>query len=173
MSVPDVVGRLPFLDRTPGQIGMLVEDLGNAMVTWSAVLGRDDWQAYTYDAHVLRDARYHGTPSNFGMHLALIGSSPQLKLIQPAAGPNVYADWIAAHGYGLHHVGFFVPSIAEAVSAASVAGYEPIQSARGYGVDGDGGFAYYDTTATLGLIAELIEVPTIRRPNEIRRWLPE
>lgn len=173
MSVCDVVGRLPFLDRTPGQIGMLVEDLGSAMVNWSAVLGRDDWQAYTYDADVLCDARYHGAPSNFGMHVALIGSSPQLELIQPAAGPNVYADWIAAHGYGLHHVGFFVDSIAEAVSAASAAGYEPIQSARGYGVGGDGGFAYYDTTATLGLIAELIEVPTVRRPNQIRHWLPE
>ena len=29
-----------------------------------------------------------------------IGSSPQLELIQTAAEPTVYGDWIAAHGYG-------------------------------------------------------------------------
>jgi hypothetical protein len=44
------------------------------------------------------------------------------------------------------------------------AGYQPIQRGEGYGVDGDGAFAYFDTTNALGVIIELIELPKQRRP---------
>jgi hypothetical protein len=41
-------------------------------------------------------------------------------------------------------------------------GYDLIQSGRGYGASGDGGFAYFDTTADLGLILELVAIPRER-----------
>jgi hypothetical protein len=43
------------------------------------------------------------------------------------------------------------------------AGYEPAQLGLGIGADADGGFAYYDTTAALGYVLELIERPATRR----------
>jgi hypothetical protein len=33
-------------------------------------------------------------------------------------------------------------------------------------VRGDGGFAYYDLVAELGVVVEFIEVPAVRRPPE-------
>jgi methylmalonyl-CoA/ethylmalonyl-CoA epimerase len=100
------------------------------------------------------------------MRLAMIGSHPQIELIESLAGPSIYTDWITERGYGLHHIGFYVTSIDDAVGQARRAGFEPIQSADGYGLHGDGGFAYFDTTGQLDIITELIEVPSVRRPNE-------
>jgi methylmalonyl-CoA/ethylmalonyl-CoA epimerase len=40
-------------------------------------------------------------------------------------------------------------------------GLEPLQSARGYGAEGDGAFAYFEPPG-LGLIVELIEPPRVR-----------
>ena len=145
---------------------MLVENLGTAMVRWSTLLNRDDWLVYTYGPDNMSNARYYGRPSRFGMRLALIGSDPQIELIESLTGPSIYTDWITERGYGLHHIGFYVPSIGDAVGQARDAGFEPIQAAEGYGLHGDGGFAYFDTTAQLDVITELIEVPSVRRPSE-------
>jgi methylmalonyl-CoA/ethylmalonyl-CoA epimerase len=158
--------QLPFARRPPGQIGMLVEDLHACLRGWSAALGREDWLVYTYGPHNLKNATYRGRAAAFSMRLAIIGSEPQIELIQPVEGPSIYTEWVAERGYGLHHIGFYVESIADAVGHARRAGFEPIQSAEGYGVHGDGGFAYFDTSPQLGVITELIEVPSVRRPNE-------
>ena len=59
-----------------------------------------------------------------------------------------------------------MPSLQEAVAAAAVAGFEVTQSGRGYGLDGDGGFAYLETPTWFGIIVELLEFPRRRRPPE-------
>ena len=46
-----------------------------------------------------------------------------------------------------------------------------LQSARGYGLDGDGGFAYLDTIDDVRIIVELLEFPARRREPE-RTWQP-
>jgi methylmalonyl-CoA/ethylmalonyl-CoA epimerase len=160
---------LPFTGLAAGQIGILVDDIDSRMAVWGAILDRDDWLLYTYGPNNLKNAAYRGRPGSYSMRLAMIGSAPQIELIEPADGPNIYADWIADRGYGLHHIGFYVPSITDAVRQARKAGFEPIQQAGGYGANGDGGFAYFDTTSQIGLITELIEVPSVRRPNEYRK----
>ena len=66
-------------------------------------------------------------------------------------------------GEGLHHLGFWVDSLTEAAAEFTASGYEAIQTGAGYGLDGDGGYAYFDTSAELGVILELIEVPKRRR----------
>jgi methylmalonyl-CoA/ethylmalonyl-CoA epimerase len=159
-------GLVPYSAHSAGQIGLLVENLGSAIASWSALLDRDDWLVYTYGPHNMSNARYYGRPSRFGMRLSLVGSDPQIELIESLAGPSIYTDWITERGFGLHHIGFFVPSIGDAVGQAREAGFEPIQAAQGYGLRGDGGFAYFDTTAALHVITELIEVPSVRRPSE-------
>ena len=45
------------------------------------------------------------------------------------------------------------------------------RAARGYGLDGDGGFAYLDTIDDVGMIVELIEFPARRREPE-GTWQP-
>lgn len=48
-------------------------------------------------------------------------------------------------------------------------GYRVTQTARGYGLNGDGGFAYFDTERDLGVVVEAIEVPVARRPPILRQ----
>ena len=44
---------------------------------------------------------------------------------------------------------------------ALAAGFEPLQSARGFGAEGDGAFAYFQPPG-LAVVIELIEAPRVR-----------
>lgn len=149
------------------QLGFLVPDLSAAVDTWTAALDVDNWRVYTYSPEWTNiELTYRGQPGKFAMRLALVDTVPQIELIQPLQGPSIYHDWIAQHGFGLHHIGFFVSSIAESVALHRRNGSEPAQTGNGYGVDGDGGFAYYETDNEFGTVVELIEAPSQRRPSE-------
>ena len=149
-----------------GQIGLLVPDLRAALTQYSLLLGRDDWSIFTYGPDSVAGLSYRGEPSSHRMRLAFVGHDPQIELIESLDGPNIYTEWIARHGYGVHHFGFYVDSIADATADMRASGYEPIQAGHATGADGDGGYAYFDTEGLIGVITELIEVPSRRRPSE-------
>ena len=110
---------------------------------------------------------YRGRRQDYRMRLALAhAGQTMVELIQPLAGPNLYDEHLKRKGEGLHHIGVFVPSFDEAVAEVKQRGYAVLQSGRGYGRLGDGGFAYLDTERELGLILELIEIPKERIPPE-------
>jgi hypothetical protein len=90
-------------------------------------------------------------------------------LIQSLRGPSIYSDWIERHGYGLHHLGFFTTEMAARVRDLEGLGLRVSQWGRGYGLDGDGGFTYFDSLAAFGVIIELIEIPRRRRQPQ-REW---
>lgn len=156
----------PLAGLPVAQVGILVPDLGAGIATWSALLGTDDWLVYTYGPETVPRLGYRGGPGAFRMRVALTGSSPQVELIESLEGPSIYTEWIEQHGFGLHHLGFRVPSAEEAVRRVTAGGIALLQSGSGYGEDGDGGFAYFDTQDSVGLIVEAIEVPRRRRPSE-------
>lgn len=83
-----------------------------------------------------------------------------IELLQPVRGPSIYHEWLERHGEGLHHLGFWVDSLDETISVMRRRGFEVLQSGRGLGVHGDGGFAYFDTGGTHGVILEAIEPPS-------------
>ncbi|MCL2396417.1 MAG: VOC family protein [Acidimicrobiaceae bacterium] len=148
------------------QVAFLVPDLSAAVTTWSAVLGRSDWLVYTYNSSTVPVLTFRGEPARFSVRLALSGAGPQLELMEPLAGPSIYDEWITRHGYGAHHVGFHVPHAQPVVDRLAEEGFTPVQAGSGYGLDGDGAFAYYDLVDALGLYAEVIEAPKRRRPSE-------
>ncbi|EPD57794.1 VOC family protein [Streptomyces sp. HGB0020] len=156
----------PLAGLPVGQVGILVPDLAAGIATWSALLGTDEWLVYTYGPDTVPQLSYRGRPGTFRMRVALTGSSPQVELIESLEGPSIYTEWISEHGYGLHHLGFRVPSAEKAIREVTASGVDLLQSGSGYGQDGDGGFAYFDTQETVGLIVEAIEVPGRRKPSE-------
>uniref|UniRef100_UPI000CE5586C VOC family protein n=1 Tax=Arthrobacter sp. B0490 TaxID=2058891 RepID=UPI000CE5586C len=111
----------------------------------------------------------HGEPGRFAMDLAMSGSGPQIELIQPLAGPSIYHEFLDSGRVGLHHLGVFVDDLDQAIAIMAEAGYIVTQTARGYGQNGDGGFAYFDTERDLHVVIEAIEIPSQRRPGTIRR----
>lgn len=150
----------PILDSVVvSQISILVPDLEEAVRQWTRLLGRSDWRVVTYSADNVRELRYHGQVCDQSMRLALIGSQPQIELIQPLRGPSIYHDWIDEHGYGMHHLGFWTDDVDALIAEAETAGIDVIQSGHGFGLKGDGGWAYLDTIATHGAILEGIEIP--------------
>jgi hypothetical protein len=109
---------------------------------------------------------YRDGPGPFEMRVALCGESPQVELMESVKGPNIYEEWLATQGEGIHHLGVHVPSIDEGIEQMAAAGMRPVQWGKGYGATGDGGFAYYDLRPLLGVYLELIEVPVERVPPE-------
>jgi catechol 2,3-dioxygenase-like lactoylglutathione lyase family enzyme len=154
-----------------GQVGILVRDLDQALRTYGAVRAVESWSLYTYGPEFVPRLEYRGQAGRFSMRIALGGKSPQVELLEPLDGPSIYHEWIAQHGFGLHHLGFYVESLEVAIRAMSDAGFPVLQMGTGYGADGDGGFAYFDTLAEASVIFEAIEVPARRKPPQ-RIWQP-
>jgi catechol 2,3-dioxygenase-like lactoylglutathione lyase family enzyme len=148
----------------PAQVAFLVEDIDKAAELYGSLFGIERWNHYYYDENFVPVREYMGQAGTYSMKLALGGENPQVELIQAVEGPSIYHDFLDAHGYGLHHIGVVVDDLNDELRSMLEAGYEPIQRGEGYGVDGDGAFAYFDTTNALGVIIELIELPMQRRP---------
>ncbi len=149
------------------QVCVVARDLRRAMEQYRLKLGLEPWRIYTFGAPRVKDMTYRGQPADFSMRVAFAQfGAIQFELIQPLTGPTIYDELLERSGEGIHHFGVWVPNLDRAVSEARTAGFEVIQSGRGYGVHGDGGFAYLDTDRALGAIYELIEVPAERYPPD-------
>jgi catechol 2,3-dioxygenase-like lactoylglutathione lyase family enzyme len=151
------------------QIAFVVRDLESALARYTRILGGAPWRIFTFSAAIHREAAYRGGPTDFSARLALNGTSPQYELIEPAAGPGVHGDWLAGRGEGFHHVGVIVESVDATVERMAAAGYEAIQTGRGFGASGDGAYAYFDTASDLGFLVEAVEPPE-RMPDPDRIW---
>ena len=68
---------------------------------------------------------------------------------------------MARCGEGLHHLGYYVDDIEAAVAAMAERGYAVLQAGRGFGVDGDGAYAYFDTERDFGCVLEAIVGPRL------------
>jgi methylmalonyl-CoA/ethylmalonyl-CoA epimerase len=165
-SVPAAIGELADGSEI-AQVGILVADLEREARAISSLVDLGSWSVYTYDSDTLEERTYHGEPGQFSMRIALAGSSPVVELIQPLQGPSIYHDWLADNPAGLHHIAVQVESLDEGIEAALEAGVSVLQSGRGYGLDGDGGFAYLDTVERAGVLLELLELPRRRRDPEV------
>lgn len=144
------------------QLAAIVHDLDAAVRRWSDQLGIGPWTGYRLEPPRLKEMRYYDADVEFSFRHAFAWQGElQFELIQPLAGPTIFADHLAAHGEGLHHVGMFVPDHAVAAAEARAEGFRLIQSARSYGADGDGAFAYFQRP-DIPLIVELIQAPRIR-----------
>lgn len=155
-----------FRGRTVGQVGIVVRDLDRALEQYTRLWGVGRWACYTYGTRVLTSATYRGRSDPYEMRLALNSERPQVELIESTLGPNLYEEWLASQGEGIHHLGYFVDSVADAIKEMERAGYEAVQTGLGTGLDGDGGFAYFDLRPELGVYVEAIEPPSRRRPPE-------
>ncbi|ADB50696.1 conserved hypothetical protein [Conexibacter woesei DSM 14684] len=155
------------------QIGIVVHDLDRALARYERALGGGPWRIWTYGPRNVPRLTYRGADAAFEMRVALSSSVPQIELIEAISGPSIYTEWLDRHGEGLHHLGMFEEDVDGGIARMAAQGFDLMQSGRGYGRDGDGGFLYFDTAAELGVILELIEVPARRRTPEAIWPLPE
>lgn len=142
------------------QVAVVVRDLDAAMERYWTEHGIGPWDVYTYGPHRMPTMTYRGEERPYVMRLALAQVGPtQYELIETVEGPNIYEEHLREKGEGLHHVGYHVDDIDDAIAAMAGRGYALLQSGRGFGADGDGAYAYFDTAADLGCIVEAIAPP--------------
>jgi methylmalonyl-CoA/ethylmalonyl-CoA epimerase len=142
------------------QIAIVVSDLDASLRRSAEIFGGTRWRCYVFGATGRHE--YHGAPTTFSVRLALNDATPQMELIQPLEGDSIHRDWLAERGEGLHHIGFVVPSVEQAIASMAALGITVIQSGTGFGAAGesDGAYAYFDSIGSLGVIVEAVEPPS-------------
>jgi catechol 2,3-dioxygenase-like lactoylglutathione lyase family enzyme len=152
----------PFLTPAFKQCALVVHDLDASVRRFVDQLGIGPWTGYRLGPPRLQEMLYAGESVEFTFRHALAWDGEmQFELIEPIEGPSIFADHLAAHGEGLHHIGKYVPDHPAAVAEVLAAGFTPLQSARGFGAEGDGAFAYFQPPGGATII-EIIEAPKVR-----------
>lgn len=151
-----------FINRPPDQTAYVVPDMQSALAKYARIFGVEDWVGWDYHADYLPNRMYQGAPSSYRSLAAVPHYGPQIEIIQPIEGPSVFTDFLDRTGPGLHHVGWFVPDMAEVREWFAARGIREVMSGGGHGVEGDGEFTYFDTVELLGSYAEFIQVPEKR-----------
>jgi methylmalonyl-CoA/ethylmalonyl-CoA epimerase len=152
--------------RPVGQVGIIVRDLEAALERYSSLWRLGPWACFVYGPATVPKLTYRGKAGRYSMRIALAGQGPQVELLEPLEGPSIYEEWLESRPEGLHHLGVYVESLDRAVDSMAARGYDLLQSGYGYGLDGDGGYAYFDTERDFGVILEALEVPRRRRPPD-------
>jgi hypothetical protein len=156
-----------LLNQGVAQIAMLVPDLDKTVKNYWEIFGIGPWHFYTYKRPLLKMSRYYSKEVDNAIRIALSYLGPtRIELIEMKSGKSIHADFIAEHGYGIHHFGILVEDMAAAQAEARAAGFKIIQEGSGFGPDGDGHYAYLNTEERFGAIYELIERPKRRHPPE-------
>ena len=159
---------LPFLKEGVAQLGFVVPALEQAVEWYWRLFGIGPWHFYTYGKPLVKRMTYRGQPADYTIRIALSWAGPmRIELIEVVSGEMIHNEFIRDHGYGLHHLGVLVEDMDAALAQAAAAGLTMIQDgAWGFGLDGDGHYAYLDTEDKIGITIELIQRPKRRLTPE-------
>lgn len=152
----DTLNHSARLDLGPlVQVGLVVRDAAATAQAWVERFHLEpayivDWPPPNHNLESTRT--YHGHPGDFRMRLAFIETGPvQIEFIEPLEGNNIYADFLAEQGEGIHHILFEVD---DPQAVADGLGVKILQS--GGSILRPGAlWAYLDTQELLGCIVEL------------------
>lgn len=160
---------LPFLKNGVTQVCILVPKLEPVVEAYYHKFGIGPWHFYTYKKPFVKEMSYRGRPANYASRIALSYFGPtRIELIEPLEGESLYSEFIREHGYGVHHFGLLVENMEQALKEAREAGFEMTMDGSGFGLDGDGHYAYLNTEKLFGVALELIERPKGRvKPEKI------
>jgi len=148
-----------YLRRKFDQICFVVKDFDESIAFWRKTNGVDAWDVAIDLAKSQTEKEYWGKPGNFQFSCAYgFAGDTLIELARHDGGDSVYADWVAEHGHGPHHVGFRLSDAAEYDKA--VADYESSGLSRAMagffeGPFGNCRWSYYDSRHIIGCYTEL------------------
>jgi len=143
------------------QVGWVVNNLDAVVDYWQRLGLRNIHRAGVMS---FPDVTYRGrkTPLKLKMAFGDIGGV-QMEWIQPVEGRSVYNEFLSAHGDGVHHLAYRMPSPAvmdQQIRYFKSRGVSVVQSGTWKGQKGVGRFAYLDTAPRGGgLTLELVYNP--------------
>jgi catechol 2,3-dioxygenase-like lactoylglutathione lyase family enzyme len=149
------------------QIGFVVRDLDRSLEGFHKVLGAGSWDIYRYEPPEMTNITYRGKPADWSADVAFcwVGDR-QIEVIMPLKGPNIYEEFLARKGDGIHHIKEWVEDPRATVEEYAKKGIGVIQSGTFCGGD----FFYLDTEAYLGMPLELSKSGGRKKREPDRRW---
>ena len=139
------------------QVAWVTDDLEATERLLTEQFGTGPWTRIPDVAFGAETTTLRGQPVEFVAHISLgYAGDLQLELIQPVSGRTVHAEFLEAHGPGLHHVCFEVEDVTASCEAAKAAGIPVLM--RGSMMDGEIEFAYLDGSAAGAPYVELARI---------------
>lgn len=127
------------------QIAWVTADIGATEKYLTTAFGAGSWTRMNDIRFAPEDCTLRGEPADFTIHVSIVYVGDlQLEVIQPVSGASIYAEFLEAHGPGLHHVCFDVEDMAASLAAAAELGLNVHQAGSMMGGAMD--FAYVDGT---------------------------
>lgn len=165
----------PFFKNGITQVAWVVEDAEKTVENFYRLTNIGNWHFYTYGPKILSLMRRNGVDTEFEWVAAVANAGPlRLEVIQkPNFGDTVYNEFIEKGcGGGIQHFGIAVENMEESLEIVRKAGIKVTMEGAGYGLDGDGYFAYLDTEKLFGITLELMCRPK-RRRDPVKILFPE
>jgi len=134
------------------QIGFVVPDIQRGMTFFKDKLGVPEF--LFLEKPELQDETYLGKPAPLRLQLAFgwCGDT-QIELVQPISGVSTYSKFLDHNPQGgIHHYGIEVADYGKAVKDMEARGFTLVQSGR----HNETRFGYFDTTAAIGALTELV-----------------
>ena len=157
----------PFFKNGVTQLAWVVEDIDKWVENFYRLTNIGPWQFYYYGPQILTTMRRNGVDTEFGWKCAVTNAGPsRIEIIQPDYGDTVYKEYVEKAGYGgMQHLGIAVENMEESLEIVRKAGIKVTMEGAGYGLDGDGYFAYLETEHLFGITVELMCRPKRRRES--------
>jgi len=132
---------------------MVVRDVEATVRHYWEDLGIGPWRFYTLDPSNTPGMTLRGKPVRhaFRAAIAMVGEI-ELELIEPLEGDSLYAEHLATHGEGLHHIALDVEDFSRAVERLSAQDFPEVQGGETFDV---AQYKYFDATRRLGCIIEI------------------
>lgn len=148
------------------QIGWVVDDLDKRMQQWLATGTTGPFLCMRSANDGVSTPLYRGNPFTTNMHIGLtqVGGI-QLELIQPVGDePSPYRELVPTGHTAVHHMAWMTEDLDGEYEQYRKAGVPPVFE----GSKGDFRFAYFDTSAELGCMTELVQIePSAEALNQM------
>ena len=141
------------------QVAYVVEDFEPAAEFFRNSLGIERFYIWERITENQTEKIYRGKPGEFEFSAAYAYSGEmQLELCKHISGENVYKDWLANRGIGLHHTGYLLGDGDEydrAFRHLCGQGFEVAMAGR----FGECRWSYFDTVSLVGSYTEIYWLP--------------
>ena len=134
--------------------------------------GIGPWRVYTFSPKTVQNMTFRGKPASYSMKLGLAWSGTMnWEIVQPLEGPNIYEEFLEAHGEGIHHVAFGCSAMPyqDRIRSFEARGYKMIQSGLWLG---QVPYHYFDTEGDTTTTFEIFQAPDGYEFPEPEEWYP-
>ncbi|MDQ0269825.1 VOC family protein [Cytobacillus purgationiresistens] len=138
------------------QLALVVKDLDATADAYCTLLGVEKPAVIQSGGSEITQVVYNGKPTEADSRYMFIKTPLlEIELIEPGNAPSTWKTHLETNGEGVHHISFVVKGMDEKIKVLEDMGYPVIQ--RGNFYNGNGRYAYMDTTSTFKVIIELLE----------------